>query len=235
VGTTTQTKTDQKTCLAWSRVNRPVRFHASPRRGRAESVLAVKHAAAGARTSIIVMDTLALDAVAAVACIAVGIALRYGKPRIRRSAPPTILPLARSIREVRRRHRRAARAIVELAHECLERHPGGSFEAFTAREALRSYLPQTLAAYLAVPRALRRVRRPGRPSADDELSRQLRTLHRGLERIREADAEIGASQMTANGAFLGERFAAPDSSRPSDRRPLLSEFVDVVESALRRT
>lgn len=181
------------------------------------------------------MDALTLDAAAAAAgCIAVGIAMRYRKPAIRRPPPPPVLPLARSIRYVRRRHRRVAREIVELAYECLERHPDGSFEAFTARETLRSYLPETLAAYLAVPRALRRIRRAGRSSSDDELSSQLRTLYRGLERIREADAEVGASRMTANGAFLGERFPSPEFARSPGRRSVFGELVDVLESALRR-
>jgi hypothetical protein len=181
------------------------------------------------------MDALMLDAAAAAGCIAVGIAIRYRKQTIPRSVSPPILPIARSIRGLRRRHRRAVRAIIELAHECLARHPDGSFEAFTARETLRSYLPETLAAYLAVPPALRRVRRGARPCADDELSRQLRTLSAGLERIREADAEIGATRMVANGAFLDERFAAPHFARSPERRSLFSEFVDVLETALRRT
>jgi hypothetical protein len=177
------------------------------------------------------MDALMLDAGAAAGCIAVGIAIRYRKQTIARSGPPPALPLG----DVRRRHRRAARAIIELAHECLARHPDASFEAFTARETLRSYLPETLAAYLVVPPALRRVRRGARPSADDELSRQLRTLFTGLERIREADAEIGATRMAANGAFLNERFAVPHFARSPERRSLFGEFVDVLETALRRT
>jgi len=183
------------------------------------------------------MDALVLDAAAAAGCIAVAAALRYGKPTlgIRRSALPQSVPLARSMRELRRRHRRVVRSIVKLAHECLERQPNGSFEDFTARETLRSYLPETLAAYLAVPRALRRVRRAGRPSADDELKRQLWTLQSGLERLREAHAEIGATRMETNGAFLNERFASPDLPPPSDRRSLVSELVDVLQTTLRRS
>jgi hypothetical protein len=182
------------------------------------------------------MDPLTLDAAAAAAgCVAVGIAMRYGRAASRRSAPVRTAPIARSIRRLRRRHRRAVRAIVELAQDCLERHPDGSFEAFTAREALRSYLPETLTGYLAVPPALRRVARAGHLSADDELSRQLRTLCSGLERIREADAESGAARMAANGAFLGERFPPAHDRHVPNRRSRLSEFVDVLESALHRT
>jgi hypothetical protein len=60
-------------------------------------------------------------------------------------------------------------------------------------------------------------------------------LHNGLERIREADAEIGATRMTANGAFLDERFTSPDSPRTSRRRSVLGEFVGALETALRQT
>jgi hypothetical protein len=181
------------------------------------------------------IDALTLDATGAAACVAVAIAMRYRKRRTRRSAAPTTLVIARSIRELRRRHRRVARAIVELATECWERHADGSFEAFTARETLRSYLPETIAAYLAVPRALRRGRRAAGASADDELSRQLQILYSGLERIRESDAAIGATRMIANGAFLNERFSSPDVLPSSRRRSILNDFVDAVEAARRRT
>jgi hypothetical protein len=161
--------------------------------------------------------------------------MQYGKPRMKRSAAPRIVPVARLIPRVRRRHRRVARAIVDLARECLERHNDGSFEAFTAREALQCYLPETLAAYLAVPKALRHVDRGGRPNADDDLSRQLQILRSGLECLREADAELGAARMTSNGAFLNERFGLPQTGRAADRRSVLGEFVDVLEGAFRRT
>ena len=176
------------------------------------------------------MLTLDIAAVA-LGCIITSIALRHRGPAVRPSALP---PFSRTIRALRLRHRRVARAIVALAHEGLERHPDGSFEAFTARETLRGYLPETLAAYLAVPPALRRLERAGRPSADDELSRQLRTLQRGLERIREADAALGAQQMAANGAFLAERFAAPNAAGSPEGRSMVRDLADIVEAALRR-
>jgi hypothetical protein len=145
-----------------------------------------------------------------------------------------VAPVGKSIRLIRRRHRRAARAIAELARECVERHPEGSFEAFTARETLWVYLPETLTAYLAVPPAMRRVRSAERPSADDELSRQLKTLYAGLERIREADAESGAQRMAVNAAFLNERFGSTSAGGAPERRSVLAELVEVVETAFRR-
>jgi hypothetical protein len=166
------------------------------------------------------MDALTLDAAGAATCIALAITARYRKRRIRRPAAGSALAITRSIRGLRRRHRRVARAIVDLANECGERHADGSLEAFTARETLRCYLPETIAAYLAVPRALRRDRRAAGPSADDELTRQLQTLYSGLERIEESDAEIGATRMRANGAFLNERFASPRSPQSSRRRSI---------------
>jgi hypothetical protein len=180
------------------------------------------------------MDALTLDVAAAAACTAFGMAMLTRKRTSVRAPSPPRVPIGRFMRHLRRRHRRAVRAIVELAHECLERHPDGSFETFTAQEALRTYLPETLLAYFAVPRALRRAGSGGGPSADDELSRQLRTLQRGLERIRAADAAAGAARMAANGTFLNERFASTPVARLPDRRSVVSEFVDVLETALHR-
>jgi hypothetical protein len=180
------------------------------------------------------MDALIVEAAATASCIGAAIALRKCSGRTRRVRLPPTLPIARSLRGLRRRHRRLGRAIVELACECLERHPDGSFEAFTAREALRSYLPETLAAYLAVPPALRGVPRHGRPSADDELSRQLRTVLGGLERIREADADAAATRMAANAAFLTDRFSSPDSRGAATRGSILGELRCALDSALRR-
>jgi hypothetical protein len=181
------------------------------------------------------MDAFVLDAAATAGGMAILFALAYRKPRQRSpGAPPRIATMVRAMRNLRRRHRRAARAIIELAQECLERHPDNSFEAFTAREALQSYLPETLAAYLAVPKALRRVQRAGGPSPDDMLGRQLAMLYAGLERIREADAEAGSARMAVNGAFLDERFASPNRPAAPSRRSVLSEFVDGIEIALRK-
>lgn len=180
------------------------------------------------------MDALVIEAVVGAGLLAATIATGNRKRSTRRPVRTPVISVARSIRDLRRRHRRAARAVVGLANACLERHPADSFEAFTAREALQRYLPETLAAYLAVPRELRRVGRGGRPCADDELGLQLRTLYGGLERLRDADAAIGETRMAANGAFLNERFASAEAPVSLGRRSVLSEVVDVIESALRR-
>jgi hypothetical protein len=145
--------------------------------------------------------------------------------------------LARLIAQLPYRRRREARAIVALAREQLERHPAGSAELFTAREALRAYLPETLTAYLAIPPALRRARQADGSSPDAELGRQLRTLYAGLERLRAADAATGANRMAANGAFLNERFGpaqAPEAALSAVLRSAVREIVELVGVYVRR-
>jgi hypothetical protein len=121
----------------------------------------------------------------------------------------------------------------------MTRHPAGTFEAFTAAETLRTYLPQTIEAYLAVPAGYRRERRAGQPSADDELRTQLTTLASGLMRIMDADAAAGFSRLSANGAFLNERFGsapAPQRLGPAQalRRALRAKFAEGFADFIRR-
>jgi hypothetical protein len=151
------------------------------------------------------MDAVALEILAAAGCaaLAIGARQRSVPPRPR---PPTMSATRRLIRALPHRHRRAARSISDLADELLARHTEGSFEAFTALETQRNYLPQTISAFLSVPPGYRRERRTGRPNADDELRRQFRVLYAGLAQIAEADATAGVARMAANGAFLDERF-----------------------------
>lgn len=152
----------------------------------------------------------------------------------RRPAAPS---LGSWIGQLRRKHRREARAIVALAREQDTRHAAGSLEAFTARETLRSYLPETLAAYLAVPPGQRRVRHGGSLSPDEELTRQLRTLRRGLELAERSDADAAAARMAANGAFLRERFGHPpasDSAAATDIVDEISAIVAALRTYLRR-
>jgi hypothetical protein len=185
------------------------------------------------------MDALILEAVAATGCAALAIAARRRSAPPRRAREAPIPSVRRAIRELPHRHRRAARAVADLANLCLSRHPAGSYEAFTATETLRAYLPETIAAYLAVPAGYRRERRAGRPSADDELRQQLRTLAAGLARIMEADAAAGISRLATNGAFLNERFGpAPAvrgrSPRDAVRRGFGERFADTVSDLIGR-
>jgi hypothetical protein len=179
-----------------------------------------------------VIDAFIVEALALAGCAGLAVSLRTRAAAAPRSEAPSV---SRSMRRLRRRHRRKVREIVALAHECLARHPRNSDEAFTARETLGRYLPDTLTAYLVVPTALRRTRRAGRPSPDHELEYQLRTLCAGLERLREAQAEIGAAHMAANGAFLDERFGpATRTGLRSDLSSAFDEVADVLGAAFRR-
>jgi hypothetical protein len=181
---------------------------------------------AGTRSMI---EEFALEALAAVA-------LGWGALAVFRSRPASP-SLGSWVAQLRRRHRREARAIVALAREQDTRHAAGSLEAFTARETLRSYLPETLAAYLAVPPAQRRVRCGGNLSPDEELSRQLRTLRHGLERAERSDADAAAARMAANGAFLRERFGRPparDDIAAADVVEEIGAAIGTLHTYLRR-
>ncbi len=178
------------------------------------------------------IESFVIEAVAATGCVWIALLMFRRAP----AAPPG--PNLKALTAgLRRRHRREVRAILELAREHDRRHPTGSIEGFTAREALRSYLPDTLGAYLAVPAALRRVRRDGRPSPDEELSRQLAILHSGLARLQEADADAAAGRMAENGAFLHERFGAPPPLQPGNVHPAAAaaaEIANLLGAYLRR-
>ncbi len=177
------------------------------------------------------IDAYILEALAATGCIGLGLAARRRSAKPRR--PPPQLP--RLTAQLPYRHRREAGSIAGIAREQLQRHPPGSHAAFTAREALQTYLPDTIGAYLAVPPALRRSRQPGQRSPDDELNAQFRTLRSGLERLREEDAAAGAARMAQNGAFLHDRFGPPDPA-PLHVYALATfrELVDVVAAYLRK-
>ncbi len=179
-----------------------------------------------------VIDSFALEAVAATGALCLGIAARRRRARPARAVAP---PLNSLIRRLPHRHRRRARLIVAIAREHLAAHPNSSVEGFTAREALRTYLPDTIGAYLAVPPTRRTTRSAGARSADDDLNLQLRTLQSGVERLRIADADIGVSRMAANGAFLNERFGPPGPLPIGAQAVgIVRECLDVIDRLLRR-
>jgi hypothetical protein len=146
---------------------------------------------------------------------AVVIARRSGVPH----APklPSSFAMLKLVNQLPSRHRREARAIVAIAREHDKRHVGWRIDSYTARETLRSYLPETIVAYLAVPGTLRGQTRNGLRSPDDELAYQLYALRTGLERLRDADAEVAVQRMNENKTFLHDRFGEPP---PIEHRPL---------------
>ncbi len=180
------------------------------------------------------MDPFILESLIATGTAGLGIAAARRASANRRPARPPMPRLM--IAALPHRHRRAARAIADRARAYLGRHPDGSLETFTARETLRSYLPETVAAYLAVPPGSRRKRRSGALSADDEFRRQLLTLRAGLDRLFQAEADIGAARMAENGAFLNERFGAPPEAiaKPASVASSVDEFVRVLAAYLHR-
>ena len=130
---------------------------------------------------------------------------------------PSSFAMLKLINQLPNRHRREARAIVEIAREHDKRHLGGRIDSYTARETLRSYLPETIVAYLAVPGTLRGQTRHGLRSPDDELAHQFYALRTGLERMRDADADLAVQRMNENKTFLHDRFGEPP---PLEHRPI---------------
>jgi hypothetical protein len=130
---------------------------------------------------------------------------------------PSSFAMLKLVNQLPSSHRREARAIVTIAREHDRRHTGGGINAFTARETLRSYLPETIVAYLGVPSTLRGRARNGLRSPDDELAHQLFALRTGLERMRDADADAAVQRMNENKTFLHDRFGEPP---PLEHRPI---------------
>ncbi len=159
--------------------------------------------------------------------------------RARGAKAPSAAPPRRSIRslirELPRRHRREAKTIVALARDRDKRHGPSRLDAFTARETLRSYLPDTIEPYLTVPAALRRLSRNGGPSPDQELARQLATLRSALERLRDDDADVAAERMAQNRNFLNERFGAPASEATDGEHTLLEHISNAITDFMRRS
>lgn len=184
----------------------------------------------------IVVEALIVEAVVAASAVplAVGTAIAV---RRRGVAPAPRLPSRRAmgalIGQLPHRHRREAKLIVALARDHEKRNSSSQLDAFTAREALRSYLPDTIDAYLAVPKDLRRRARNGRLSPDEELTRQLRTLRLGLERLRDGDADIADTRMAENRTFLHERFGTPPADGPLTPPTVLERVSGLIDDFLR--
>ncbi len=172
-------------------------------------------------------DPLIFEAVAGAAAIpvALGTAIALRRRSVELAPrPPSRRATRALISKLPHRHRREAKAIVALARDHERRGSASRLDAFTTREALRSYLPETIEAYLVVPKDLRGRVRNGAPSADRELSRQLQTLRAGLERLRDGDADAAAARMAENRTFLNERFGAlADDNTP---QPTIVERIN---------
>lgn len=182
------------------------------------------------------IDAFIVEAIVAVSAVPLAVGTAIAVRRRGVAASPR-LPSRRSVRaliaKLPHRHRREAKAIVALARDHEKRHSPSRLDAFTAREALRSYLPETIDAYLAVPTALRGRSRNGRPSPDQELTRQLLTLRSGLERLRDGDADIASSRMAENRTFLHERFGTAGTDEPITPPTIFERVSGLVDDFLR--
>lgn len=88
-------------------------------------------------------------------------------------------------------------------------------DAFTVTETVRRYLPDTLAAYLRLPKLYAQVQ----PLADGKtatqtLLDQLQVLDRSLKQIAKSALDGDAQQLITNGQFLQNKFAEKMAFRP---------------------
>jgi hypothetical protein len=148
-----------------------------------------------------------------------GVAIARRNNRIRAAKLPSNYQTWKLVNRLPMRHRIEAHRIVAIAREHDKRHVLHRLDAFTARETLRSYLPETIYAYLAVPESLRSRARNGHPSPDDECAHQLYMLRVGLEKVRDADGDVAMARMRENKTFLHDRFGTPPPPQAGRQLP----------------
>ena len=107
-------------------------------------------------------------------------------------------------------------------------------DAFALRETRSRYLPETIAAYEAIPPALRSLPKGSQPSADALLIEQLSILERACSQQVERLAESARSALSTNGRFLSERLGSldalpePVAARPDAQPHIAQRFLDAI-------
>ena len=129
---------------------------------------------------------------------------------IRQASPHLVDDMRKALASIRT-------SVAEVLPRLLE--AGGGNDLFTVRETVLSYLPETLANYVALPPAFR----ASHVVADGKTARQLLGEQLVLldGQLKEVVANVAASDaqaLVANGAFLRQRFQQPDFLAP---RPAL--------------
>lgn len=126
---------------------------------------------------------------------------------IRQAGPHLVDDMRKSLASIRT-------SIAEVLPRLLEGGSAGN-DLFTVRQTVLSYLPETLANYVALPPAFR----ASHVIADGKTARQLLTEQLALldGQLQEVVANVAASDaqaLLANGAFLRQRFQQPDFLAP---------------------
>lgn len=104
---------------------------------------------------------------------------------------------------------------------------GGTGEAaFSLRQTRASYLPQTVAAYLAVPKSQREVADESGRTAQSQLMEQLSVLERATKGDLEVLAKRKRSDLAINARFLAERFDDRSTEiSPTDDDGIISQAL----------
>lgn len=113
---------------------------------------------------------------------------------------------------------RAIEATIDEAEPLLNAPDAPADLAFNLRETRSKYLPETLRAYVSVPRSQRDAKDRNGRSAQDSLLEQLSILDRAVKRDLARVAKAKRSELSANASFLAERF--------DDRSMEISEAPD---------
>ena len=127
---------------------------------------------------------------------------------IRQAGPHLVDDMRQSLASIRT-------SVAEVLPRLLEAGGGSGNDLYTVRETVLSYLPETLANYVALPPAFR----ASHVIADGKTARQLLTGQLTLldGQLKEVVANVAASDaqaLLANGAFLRQRFQQPDFLAP---------------------
>ena len=127
---------------------------------------------------------------------------------IRQASPHLVEEMRRSLASIRS-------SVAEVLPRLLGAGGSAGNDLFTVRETVLSYLPGTLANYVALPPAFR----TSHVLADGKTARQLLVEQLALldKQLQEVVANVAASDaqaLLANGAFLRQRFQQPDFLSP---------------------
>ncbi|MGH8163690.1 MAG: hypothetical protein ACREP1_05075 [Rhodanobacteraceae bacterium] len=109
---------------------------------------------------------------------------------------------------------------IDEAQTLLGAAPATSEAVFSLRETRANYLPQTVAAFVAIPSSQRTLADAAGKTAEDHLLEQLSILDRAVKRDLETLAEQKRADLAVNARFLAERFddRSTDVAKPGDAK-----------------
>jgi hypothetical protein len=131
--------------------------------------------------------------------------------------------------ESARRLVQTIQATLAQAHPLLQAQDAPSELSFTVRETASRYLPDTIDAFLAIPRSQRDVPDDRGQTAVDLLLEQLSVLERSSQRALVDLSAHAKAELAANARFLSERFdeRSKEIASPSDARSAVAANFEI--------